>query len=201
MWKYVVIIAVTILAFLITSYPTDSASMDDDTPQYLVESEFKIKTPPLPKSRPIKPLIFSSPMDYTQSQFICLAKNIYFEARGEEIAGQYAVGLVTLNRVRSKRFPNTICGVVYQARYWNNHPVRNRCHFSWYCDGKSDNPKELTAIDKAQWVAWLVLNGHVFDFTRGATHYHANYVNPKWNRHKEVKRIVQIDDHIFYRWN
>ena len=65
MWKYVVIVAVTILAFLITSYPTDSASMDDDTPQYLVESEFKIKTPPLPKPRPNRPLVYSSPMNYT----------------------------------------------------------------------------------------------------------------------------------------
>ena len=93
-------------------------------------------------------------------------------------------------------FPNNICDVVYQGG-----ERRHRCQFSWYCDGKSDNPKELTSIDKAQWVAWLVLNGHIFDFTRGATHYHADYVNPKWNRHDEVERIVQIDNHIFYRWN
>ena len=196
MWKYVVIIAVTILAFLITSYPTDSASMDDDTPQYLVESEFKIKTPPLPKPRPIKPVIFSSPMKYTQSQFICLAKNIYFEARGEEIAGQYAVGLVTLNRVRSKRFPNTICGVVYQARYWNNHPVRNRCHFSWYCDGKSDRPREKKHWNLAQEIAETLLLFNIEDVTKGATHYHAKEVLPHWAKQLKIKTI--IGNHIFY---
>ena len=66
-----------------------------------------------------------------QEELTCLAKNIYFEARGENRTGQYAVGLVTLNRLKSKRFPNTICKVVKQAKYWNNNPVRNKCHFSW----------------------------------------------------------------------
>ena len=152
-----------------------------------------------------------------ESAIDCLTKNIYFEAKNQSIAGQLAVALVVINRVKDKRFPKTICAVIYEGPTYESwktrqipdlpkesrkyYPRRDRCQFSWYCDGKSDNPKELTAIDKAQWVAWLVLNGHVFDFTRGATHYHANYVNPKWNRHKEVKRIVQIDDHIFYRWN
>ena len=119
--------------------------------------------------------------------------------------------------MKDKRFPNTICAVIYEGPTYESwktrqipdlpkesrkyYPRRDRCQFSWYCDGKSDNPKELTSIDKAQWVAWLVLNGHVFDFTRGATHYHADYVNPKWNRHNEVERIVQIDNHIFYRLN
>ena len=91
--------------------------------------------------------------------------------------------------------------LIYQNNQENTILVETDVSFLGTVTAKSDNPKELTSVDKAQWVAWLVLNGHVFDFTRGATHYHADYVNPKWNRHDEVESIVQIDNHIFYRWN
>ena len=143
-------------------------------------------------------------MAILETAFMCMALNMYHEAKNQPFIGQVAVAQVIVNRVYDERFPDTVCDVVKQGEYytWNKLiPIKHRCQFSWYCDGKSDNPKELTSVDKAQWVAWLVLNGHVFDFTRGATHYHADYVNPKWNRHDEVERIVQIDNHIFYRWN
>ena len=138
-----------------------------------------------------------------ETALMCMAANIYHEAGNQSMIGQMAVGQVVLNRVEDTRFPDTVCEVVKQAVTYKgtNKPVLHKCQFSWYCDGKSDNPREPTSIDKAHWVAWLVLNGHIFDFTRGATHYHADYVNPKWNRHKEVERVVQIDNHIFYRWN
>ena len=194
MWKYIIIVAIAILAFLITSYPAGSAPMDDDTPQYQIDSEFK--HPPLPKPRPARPSIISEPINADQQEFICLAKNIYFEARGEEIAGQYAVGLVTLNRVRSKRFPNNICDVVYQARYWNNHPVRNKCHFSWYCDGKSDRPREKDHWQLAQEIAETLLLFNIEDITKGATHYHAKEVLPHWAKQLKIKTI--IGNHIFY---
>ena len=132
----------------------------------------------------------------SQEEFECLAKNIYFEARGEEILGQYAVGLVTLNRVESDRFPDTVCGVVKQAKYWNNNPIRNKCHFSWYCDGKSDEPKDIVAWTKAKSIAEMLLLFHVEDFTNGATHYHAPYVSPFWSKEKKVAAI--IGGHIFY---
>ena len=177
-----------------TASSVGSTPMDDARPQYQIQSEFK--HPPLPKPRPFRPLIMSSPMDYTHSQFVCLAKNIYFEARGEEIAGQYAVGLVTLNRVRSKRFPNSICNVVYQARYWNNHPVRNKCHFSWYCDGKSDRPKDKDRWNLAQEIAETLLLFNIEDITKGATHYHAKEVLPHWANKSKIKII--IGNHIFY---
>ena len=81
-------------------------------------------------------------IDITEA--ICLATNIYHEARGESYAGKVAVANVTMNRVTSPKFPNTICDVVYQAQTkenWkgNTVPKRNKCQFSWYCDGKSDN--------------------------------------------------------------
>ena len=109
-----------------------------------------------------------------------------------------------MNRVKDIRYPNTICGVVLQGPHrssWKDktrmYPIRHRCQFTWYCDGKSDELKEESAVDIAQRLAWLVMNGHIFDFTENATHYHANYVAPRWAK-KKIK-IVQIDDHIFYR--
>ena len=79
----------------------------------------------------------------------CLAKNMYFEARNQGLAGQLAVSLVVMNRVKDERFPNTICGVIEQgpiSKWWLKEkgkivPIRNRCQFSWFCDGKSDDPK------------------------------------------------------------
>jgi len=72
-------------------------------------------------------------------QAYCLAQNIYHEARGESIAGQFAVAHTTLNRVKSSAYPQTVCGVVTQAvRDEHNKPIKNMCQFSWYCDEAPD---------------------------------------------------------------
>jgi N-acetylmuramoyl-L-alanine amidase len=150
------------------------------------------------------------PAQIANTDLECLAKNIYWEARNQSWAGQIAIGLVTMNRVKDPRFPNTICGVVKQGprrQSWKNpnlsYPIKNRCHFSWYCDGKSDEwPKgDTTAINSAYDIADLLLNDNIvfYDFTKGATHYHADYVYPEWASSKE--QTVEIDDHIFYKWN
>ena len=77
-------------------------------------------------------------------QFKCMVLNLYHEARSESNEGMIAVGHVTLNRVRSKNFPNTICNVVRQAVYHKNGvPKKNLCQFSWWCDGKSDKTDEM----------------------------------------------------------
>ena len=78
-------------------------------------------------------------------------------------------------------------------------PIKNRCQFSWYCDGKSDKPKEYQAWRDAVHVANGVYNGHLDDFVEGATHYHAHYVKPSWAETKTY--VTRIDDHIFYRWD
>jgi|TARA_R110000744_G_scaffold369668_1_gene479959 spore germination cell wall hydrolase CwlJ-like protein len=126
----------------------------------------------------------------------CLAKNIYFESRGEDVLGQYAVGLVTQNRVKSNKFPDTICGVVKQGRYWKNNPVKNKCHFSWFCDGKSDNPKDKEAWAISVHIAQSLLLYTIEDFTQGSTHYHALDVSPRWSR--KMKEATTIGSHIFY---
>ena len=68
-----------------------------------------------------------------ETEITCLAQNIYFESRDQKLKGQLGVALVTINRVKSKRFPNTFCKVVKQANKKNGKLVKHKCHFSWYC--------------------------------------------------------------------
>lgn len=126
----------------------------------------------------------------------CLATNIYFESRGESLAGQVAVAHVTMNRVFSSKFPNSICEVVYQAKYHEMLPLKNQCQFSWYCDGLKEIIKDKKAYQKAKDVAFYVLHGGL-DITDGALYYHSRTVSPYWN--KEMNHTVTIGNHIFYK--
>jgi spore germination cell wall hydrolase CwlJ-like protein len=137
----------------------------------------------------------------------CMAMNIYHEARNEIEAGRRAVGFVTMNRVKSDLFPNSVCEVVYQARLSRWHlensgksvPLRNQCQFSWYCDGKSDKIYEPAKYEDARQLAYQIIMGYndMVDITDGALWYHADYVNPYWA--KDYKRVGKIDTHIFYK--
>jgi len=132
----------------------------------------------------------------------CLALNVYHESKNQSLIGQIAVAQVTMNRVRDERYPDNVCDVVKQGLTykWNpSIPIRNKCQFSWYCDGKSDKPRDEHAWDKAMLVAHGVYYGNLDDFVEGATHYHAHYVLPSWASSKTY--ITRIDDHIFYRWD
>ena len=123
----------------------------------------------------------------------CLAENIYFEARNQPWVGKVAIANVTLNRVDSDQFPNTICEVVKQT-------AKNICQFSWYCDGKSDTPFEYHEIEEARRIAMFVLTSSYPDVTEGALWYHADYIkSPSWT--KKLKGTVIINDHIFYSKN
>lgn len=139
-----------------------------------------------------------------EEQMTCLAQNIYFESMQESFAGQVAVVSVVLNRVADSRFPNTICDVVWQQQYGkpNKGIVRNRCQFSWTCDGKSDQIRDKRAWGRAVEVAEIAyrMYNEGFDITEGATHYHATYVRPAWRRDRGMIRIGKVDTHIFYRW-
>ena len=135
----------------------------------------------------------------THNDVYCLRQNIFFEARNQTVEGQVAVAWVTLNRLDNSIYPDTICGVVKQAkRDSSGKVIRNMCHFSWYCDGKSDKPKNTKAYAKALMIAHGVYHGNLDDFVEGATHYHAHYVTPEWAKTKTM--TVRINDHIFYRW-
>ena len=129
----------------------------------------------------------------TNEEVECLAQNMYWESRNQSFRGLLAVGNVVMNRVKDNRFPNTVCEVVHQSvmiKSWKTGkyiPKRNRCQFSWYCDGK---PEKVPAVE--------VYTGWFDDITEGATHYHAYYVKPEWAETKTP--TVRVDAHIFYRW-
>lgn len=132
----------------------------------------------------------------------CLALNVYHEARGEPLAGQLAVANVTLNRVKSKRYPNTVCKVVYQktcGKKLKYNAAHNNCtaQFTWTWDGANDKPNETDAWNASMMVAARALTGKVKDNVKGAILYHTDKVNPYWA--KKMERLVQIDDHIFYK--
>ena len=130
-------------------------------------------------------------------QEFCLVQAVYFEARSESFIGQLAVANVILQRVSNKYFPNTICKVVKSGRYFKGSPVKNRCAFSYWCDGKSEKMYNNLSYKRAVTVKDLALSGVVVMTVDKATHYHALYVNPKWA--KEMKRLSQIGKHIFYK--
>jgi N-acetylmuramoyl-L-alanine amidase len=145
---------------------------------------------------------------YTQEMYpetYCLALNIYHEARSSNRADRIAVSDVVLNRVNDRRYPDSICEVVYQARMrpsWKDPnvmiPVRNQCQFSWYCDGRDDTPGDQDAWIDAQQIAYMMTQLDEFrGITEGATHYHATYVTPPWA--STFQLIGRIGEHIFYR--
>ncbi len=127
-----------------------------------------------------------------ESEAHCLAQAIYYEARGEPLPGQIAVAEVVLNRKESGRYPDTICAVVFQ-----NEHRKNRCQFSFACDGKTDTPPSGKTWNKSISLANYVLADGSLRLTNAATHYHADYVSPFWSKHLE--KTVSIGQHIFYK--
>jgi spore germination cell wall hydrolase CwlJ-like protein len=133
-----------------------------------------------------------SQAEFEERERRCLATAIYFEARGEPVRGQIAVGQVIMNRVRSPAFPETICGVVYQGQ------MQPGCQFSFACDGKTDIPRPDAQWDLAQKLAKQITAGAVWLPEVGySTYYHADYVNPQWK--SAMNRIDSIGRHIFYK--
>lgn len=145
----------------------------------------------------------------------CLAQNIYFEAGNQPFAGKIAVGEVTIQRVYDERYPSTICDVIYQGpvrESWKTrkdrdlaeedrifYPVKNKCQFSWYCDGKSDEILYRQTWETSLLAAQAALENQLSrTLTEGATHYHATYVNPSWAN--KIDFIIQIGDHRFYKY-
>ena len=141
------------------------------------------------KFDPPTPLVDQADFD---ESLRCLALNVYHEARSEPEVGQLAVAAVTLNRVRSDTFPDSVCEVVKQGGQ-----QRNRCQFSWWCDGKSDRPTEAEAWKNARRISRQALLGLAEDPTNKALYYHATYVKPRWSR--KFVRTAKINQHVFYR--
>ena len=152
----------------------------------------------------------------TDEQY-CMALNIYREANNQSIAGMIAVARVVMNRVQDRRWPAKVCDVIYEGPVYESWktkknpnlkdservylPKKNRCQFSWYCDGKADE-----VINTENNIQWKVANSIAYEvlafdrwngIVEGANHYHADYVQPDWR--KRMQLVARIDDHIFYR--
>jgi spore germination cell wall hydrolase CwlJ-like protein len=131
-----------------------------------------------------------------RQELLCLAKNIYFEARGEPAAGQIAVAEVTMNRLASGRYADTLCGVVYQKN-WD--PIRKRYvgAFSW------TELDELPALAGEEWLRALTIAEAVYRgrepavLDERAMFYHATYIKPDWAQTK--RQVARIGGHVFYR--
>jgi spore germination cell wall hydrolase CwlJ-like protein len=121
----------------------------------------------------------------------CLARTIYWEARGEGDAGMQAVANVVMNRLRHTGFPKTICGVVTQGR------EQGACQFSWWCDGQGDNAEEQESYTLAKEIARKALNRQLDDRTNGALYYHHQRLTPSWS--EEYIRTVEVGAHVFYK--
>jgi len=163
----------------------------------------------------LPPLITRSSEMQDSPEFICLVENIYFESKGESMRGKIAVGVVTLNRLKSPKYPKTICEVVKQGpvrESWSTRnnpnlasternfiPIRHRCQFSWWCDGYKERIRYDENWTDSVTAARLALGGKHNDLVGDATHYHAVTVSPEWSN--RLKFIVQIDNHRFYRYN
>lgn len=138
------------------------------------------------------PISGADSKDGLDAQTYCLAQAVYFEARSEPLPGQLAVAQVVLNRVQSSAYPDTICAVVFQNERW-----RNRCQFSFACDGRSDRPHNPQAWAVSSIVAQIAVEGAWADLTHKATHYHADYVSPHWRL--SLTSTAKHGRHVFYR--
>jgi len=128
----------------------------------------------------------------------CLVEAIYFEGRSESTSGMLAIGIVILNRVRSDNYPNTICDVVHDGHYWNGNPVKYKCAFTYWCDGKPERYNNIRALAKVQEVVILLMDGVTIEGIDFATHYHANYVSPYWAYSEDFIYVGRIGRHLFY---
>lgn len=106
----------------------------------------------------------------------CLARSIYWEAKGKDSAEMEAVANVVMNRLGHKGFPDTVCGVVKQGSEANN------CQFSWWCDGRADSVQEEAPYSLAKEIAREALNKQFADRTNGALYFHDRTVRPGWSR-------------------
>lgn len=129
---------------------------------------------------------------HTQKDVECLARNIYFESRGEGEKGMKSVAYTTLNRVKHNRFPASVCGVVKAKK-------KGTCQFSWVCSSE----KKIRNREKYEEI--LALAVHILytyspdrDPTKGATHFHSVSVSPKWDFSK-MRRTAKVGRHVFYR--
>jgi len=155
----------------------------------LINASLPFSSAPVQAARPFE--ISGGQLDHRRA-LLCLTQAVYYEAGFEPATGRRAVAQVVLNRMRHPAFPKSVCGVVYQG---SNSPV---CQFSFVCDGSLYRAPARGAWQQAQDVAREALAGYVERSVGAATHYHADYVAPRWA--PMLTKITKLGALIFYRW-
>ena len=155
----------------------------------LINAAMPFTTGPVAAARPF--LVSGSDTDERRA-LLCLTQAVYYEAGLEPLAGRRAVAQVVLNRLRHPAFPKSVCGVVYQGSR------TGVCQFTFVCDGALYRTPEAGAWKQARAIAEAALAGYVERSVGEATHYHADYVAPRWA--PLLAKVRQIGAHIFYRW-
>jgi len=138
-----------------------------------------------------KPFALTGGTTDERRALLCLTQAIYYEAGFEPLEGRRAVAQVVLNRMRHSAFPKSVCGVVYQRS-------GSVCQFTFVCDGSLYRPPALGGWRQAEAIARSALDGFVERSVGGATHYHADYVAPRWA--PLLAKVAKLGQHIFYRW-
>jgi spore germination cell wall hydrolase CwlJ-like protein len=155
----------------------------------LINASLPFSSAPLLSARPFA--VSGTATDHDRA-LLCMTQAVYYEAGFEPLTGRRAVAQVVLNRMRHPAFPKSVCGVVYQG---SGGPV---CQFSFVCDGSLYRAPAAGAWKQARDVAEAALEGYVERSVGQATHYHADYVAPRWA--PMLTKIAQLGAHIFYRW-
>ena len=186
----ILIIMVIVLALQVTDKPKEVTVTTEDIVDSIEQSKQDLKL----KQELIAQL---EREDVWMKQISCLARNVYYEARGESLEGQKAVALVTLNRVENSMFPDTICGVVNERKTVKG---RTKCQFSWRCESHT-NPKKAVRQSHESYQAALtaILEYETLTktlVTKDTLFFHAKHVRPFWRKVKQ--RLTRIDNHIFY---
>ena len=162
--------------------PADSAAA---APSTEAETPVDIATDDSAVADTLAQLVAATPKPETiDPELRCLAQAVYFESRGESLAGQLAVAHVVINRAKSGRFPTTLCGVVHQPS-----------QFSFVRRGKMPAVRNAVQWSNALAIAQIARDDSWQNRAPGALFFHARYVSPGWRK----TRIAQIDNHIFYR--
>lgn len=195
----IVIFSFFSIALLFSGYVPPTVTLFDQTelpmPKIYTEADMVRLAPQIEeilKTAPIAKATVNTSIDGKQLK--CLQENIFFESRNQSIVGQLMVGVVTLSRTGEVRYPDTVCGVVFQKK-----------QFSWTNKGKKEpnlnNIIERAAWERAEIIANIMINLGLEKYGLGVTHYHTTKVKPKWSKSDKLKPILVIDDHVFYSEN
>jgi hypothetical protein len=172
-----------------TSGDAATAVMAVGEPAKLINAAMPFASGPVASARPFD--LGGDSLDHRRA-LLCLTQAVYYEAGFEPIAGRRAVAQVVLNRMRHPAYPKSVCSVVYQR---NSTPV---CQFSFVCDGALYRAPQAAAWNQAREIAAAALAGYVETSVGSATHYHADYVAPRWA--PMLAKVAKLGAHIFYRW-